>query len=513
MSYSAAGYDIKPGKKEKTKWVVDNPGQKYIAPAFETVIVTPAVEEVPEVSHVEHKWKRWDHKKHELEFMWSADKPRWGDWEDTGETKTVIDQAYVAPQDAVTEEVMTDPGQPYIKKTYKEVVVSPAVPENLTPNTLTVTVDGAVVDSMAFGADVSGSYAFGDKFVAHDWSVSITAWNDDSGKKGMTKTISGTSTPCAVPIVKANPMATIDATCGVAVVTLTNVADTNTIAKDYKAEIYIDGKKVDWAKVASGATWTETYTFDEDSGTHWVVVKMDGYKHHHDVVLAKAQVESDCVAPPVLADAAAIVLLTEATCDADGSLLLGPTAYATFSEITYTGLEYSVTATADSGHTFPNGDTSITLTGTLAAQLTGDDCVAPLVITAVPPAPVFTDKCGTGDDDVMVPADTDEFVYAHTWTDNTVVVTVTATEGHELPEGAADTWKWTFTDEPCSAVVPPVKKPEVKKPVVPIVPAVAPRQLASTGVDSPQFGALAALALLIAGGTAVAIGARRRHQE
>src|SRR5690606_3488018 len=37
-------------------------------------------------------------------------------------------------------------------------------------------------------------------YVMHDWTVTITAWNDVDGSKGWTRTISGTTTPCIPPV-------------------------------------------------------------------------------------------------------------------------------------------------------------------------------------------------------------------------------------------------------------------------------------------------------------------------
>lgn len=73
-------------------------------------------------------------------------------------------------------------------------------PGNATPNTVLVQIDGETVDSASFGESFNRSYALGDKYIAHAWSVTITAWNDPDGSKGWTKTISGISEPCERPV-------------------------------------------------------------------------------------------------------------------------------------------------------------------------------------------------------------------------------------------------------------------------------------------------------------------------
>lgn len=65
-------------------------------------------------------------------------------------------------------------------------------------NTVTVTIDGSVVDSDSdFGASFVKSYTFSDKTVAHTWKVDYTAWDDANGHNGWTGSKSGTTTPCA----------------------------------------------------------------------------------------------------------------------------------------------------------------------------------------------------------------------------------------------------------------------------------------------------------------------------
>lgn len=74
-------------------------------------------------------------------------------------------------------------------------VKTPGTGDNATPNTVTVTIDGTVVEDSAFGSEFRGSYNL-DPSTGHSYVVAITAWNDPTGDRGWTKTFEGTTTAC-----------------------------------------------------------------------------------------------------------------------------------------------------------------------------------------------------------------------------------------------------------------------------------------------------------------------------
>ena len=87
------------------------------------------------------------------------------------------------------------------------------------------------------------------------------------------------------------------------------------------------------------------------------------------------------------ADATASVTVTAATCSAPSILVYDIPVNATFTEGTPDGATgattgvaktpYSVTATADAGHSFADGHLTMVISGELDAQLTGSGCVVP----------------------------------------------------------------------------------------------------------------------------------------
>ena len=79
----------------------------------------------------------------------------------------------------------------------------------------------------------------------------------------------------------------------------------------------------------------------------------------------------------------------------------------------------------------------------------------PVVVT--PQAPVFTDLCGTEDDDYTVPADTDKVMYEVVEDGMTVTVSaVLVDERDSFAEGVDTEWTFTFTDEACGGYYTPV---------------------------------------------------------
>ncbi|MFF2271777.1 hypothetical protein ACFVTX_05870 [Agromyces sp. NPDC058136] len=252
------------------------------APAVtEERIVTPAIEEV---SHTDYEYKttrmrldgwkpvfydvyRWAHKDggHHQIYDWET-------WWSTGNTQKHID---VAAQDAVTE----------------TVEITPAVPANPTPNTVTVEIDGeTVVDGAAFGETFTQGFSL-DKYTEQSYTVTVESF-DGAGEGVFT----GTSPACALGA--ANPAAVIETSCGVADVDIANAAlAADAINATVSVVVYVDGKAVDFFAPAENATPSKQYTFAEDSGDHTIVVRTG--PAHGDLVLDSATVSTDCIENPV----------------------------------------------------------------------------------------------------------------------------------------------------------------------------------------------------------------------
>jgi len=142
-------------------------------------------------------------------------------------------------------------------------------------------------------------------------------------------------------------------------------------------------------------TWSGTQTFTYATHPNWpanigqykvVWTQVGGTNYHW-------QGEVTCGELPK--DASAVVSTTTPTCETGSSLVLGAIVNATWGIPVITGSNYSVTATASAGHLFPNGQNSLTLTGTLAGPNTGgvcDDVSVQLTITYVAECAVDADN-------------------------------------------------------------------------------------------------------------------------
>lgn len=100
----------------------------------------------------------------------------------------------------------------------------------------------------------------------------------------------------------------------------------------------------------------------------------------------------DCTDIPDTLAVAGTVTVTDATCNAAGALVLGSSAFATWSDVSYSGankLHYSVTAIAQGDRLFANGQSTLAFDGVLpdALPATDPDCLDlpthPLVTPAV----------------------------------------------------------------------------------------------------------------------------------
>ncbi|MFB6611017.1 hypothetical protein ACFCVO_11885 [Agromyces sp. NPDC056379] len=260
LDVNLADYSTDPGTPEVT----------------EEVVVTPAV---AEVSHTDYQYEQWKLGKWLIpyatgEFRWAHkdvgeyDIYDWGFYKFTGATQKHID---IEAKPAITE----------------TVVVTPAVPANLTPNTVTVEIDGDVVlDGAAFGESFDQSFAL-DKFTEQPYTVTVTSFDGEGAG-----TWQGTSSACALGA--ANAAAVIAASsCGAVDITVTNpaLAD-DAINATTSAVVYVDGEAQHFLAIAENGTEQRTISFTEDSGDHKVVVRTG--PAHGDVVLASATVPTDC---------------------------------------------------------------------------------------------------------------------------------------------------------------------------------------------------------------------------
>lgn len=169
-------------------------GQPYVAPTFETVVITEAVEAVAEVSHTEYQFEfkkpqpnspRW-----ETKADWNADdNENSHGWHSTGETRTVVDAPAVAGSDAVTEEVMTDAGQPAIERAdavYTTVTDSEAIPAKDAVTCPPVTPEVPTKPEVTVTTDVHESTDCLANFIAFittttttDWKLVENVWEED----------------------------------------------------------------------------------------------------------------------------------------------------------------------------------------------------------------------------------------------------------------------------------------------------------------------------------------------
>ncbi|MEO8094330.1 MAG: hypothetical protein ABI632_05270 [Pseudolysinimonas sp.] len=123
-----------------------------------------------------------------------------------------------------------------------------------------------------------------------------------------------------------------------------------------------------------------TYHYSDYLSNQWTVhwIQYDGHNDHYmgDLTCGTAQPNT----------ATAVLNITAPTCGAPATLSYGATTFAAFTSGAASGTKgatsgsatthYSVTATADSAHTFSDGTKSLVLEGDLAAQLSGPSCVS-----------------------------------------------------------------------------------------------------------------------------------------
>jgi hypothetical protein len=152
--------------------------------------------------------------------------------------------------------------------------------------------------------------------------------------------------------------------------------------------VTIDSKLVE--DVRFGTSYTKAYQFSDSTVAHAYVVKIDAPGTQYDRTFTGTSVPCAPPVAPTTPDASASVSVTPATCDASGTLVLGDVKNATWGVPTaVTGpAQYSVIATATPKHTFADGTTTKTFSGSLEAKLAADvePCAVPVIVVERPAA-------------------------------------------------------------------------------------------------------------------------------
>ncbi|UOE42924.1 hypothetical protein [Agromyces larvae] len=369
---------------------------------YEDVVVTPAV---AEVSHTDYEYQRfllgiiplddfrWTHK-----WAGETDVYDWNVYKYTGKTKKHVE---VKGKAAVVEQRL----------------VADAVPANPTPNTVTVEIDGAVVnDAVAFGESYGDSIplekgtAGTDTYGTHSYRVTVSAYQG-VGVAAVESVVAEGTTSCATGEFAAAGAIDVETTCGAAIVTLTN----DELAADrvngtYSAIVWIDGTPADFLAVFENLDVQTNYSFAEDTGEHTVEVRTG--PAHGDRLLATATVDSDCVENPGGEEPGGEEPGGEEpadpTLDVTGSLIAG-------GAITVTGAgfapetEYQVELHSDPqslGTVTTDADGAFSLAGTIASStpagahrvvvlLDGTEVTGTDVTIAAAAAPAATDTAAT----------------------------------------------------------------------------------------------------------------------
>lgn len=183
----------------------------------------------------------------------------------------------------------------------------------------------------------------------------------------------------AAPADAHTPEAT--ATCS----TLTVALESYSLGSDgsfvNRITVAIDSTLVDESDF--GSSLHEAYSLGDSAVTHEYRVDIDASGTRYDRSFSGNSVPCPKAAVP---DAGAALSIVPATCTANGALVLGETTNASWgAPTTAVGPgPYAVAATADAGHTFPDGTTTATYTGTLAAMLAPDDVACAAVVPERP---------------------------------------------------------------------------------------------------------------------------------
>ena len=258
---NASNYETQPAQGEPTV-TIENPDYIPASPGTPavgtpTIVVenpdyVPATDAVYEEQVTEREYKKW--KIWWWDVQWFPANANPGGWTPTGNVRT--EQVLVTPAQPAQGEPTIEVGNPdYVPATppteaQGEPTITVENPDYVaadeTPNTVTITVDGDQVLAESFGTSYETTIAL-EKYTAHEWSVSITAWNDVDGSKGWTKTITGTTTPCEKPaqpepIVTTGEWVTGDYACGDE--TVTETREVTTTESVWNGSEWIPGEPV-----------------------------------------------------------------------------------------------------------------------------------------------------------------------------------------------------------------------------------------------------------------------------
>lgn len=326
VTVDAVYYDgTKPGSGEPTievenpDYVAGTPGSPAVGYPTLTIANPDYVAPKAAVTKTEYLYKQMVTGKEKWldSLTWN---PGLG-WFYAGESRTTEVSPAVPEQGTPTIEVANPdyvaevPATPAVGEPTKWIDNPDYVAPNDAPNSVVVTVDGEVVLDEVFGSSFHDVVPFANKYVGHEWSVTITAWNDPQGYKGWTKTISGTSTPCDVPVVPAAPNANGEAQCGVYSITLYNQQGEYEQALTASFVVYVDGKFDSTYAVEGGEQQTITGAFAEDSGNHQIIVRTGPAQG--DEFVFSLDVTSDCIAPQPEADVVTEQTVPVIPCDAE----------------------------------------------------------------------------------------------------------------------------------------------------------------------------------------------------
>ncbi|WP_308215086.1 LPXTG cell wall anchor domain-containing protein [Okibacterium sp. HSC-33S16] len=289
----------------------------------------------------------------------------------------------------------------------------------------------------------------------------------------------------------------VDASCEGISVNFENYSTTTEDSNPNLVSVSIDDIEV--AAERFGESFRDTYAFDSTTVGHTYSIIVDAVGTTYDRTFDGTT--DPCPAASVPADAVAEVSVRPPTCDAPARLVLGAVTNATWSTPTAEvgPGTYSVIATADDGHTFANGEKTLTFTSTLAGTLTRvDDGCTPSVVVPPKPAPVVT----------SIPVEEKDCSSTSIATTTTTVSTdwILDTSSNvwtpEAPASTTTTAVRAATPVECPvAVTPPTPSATDSSPVADVLP--------STGTNNAWMFAVAG-GLLLMGGALVAVRRLRR---
>jgi hypothetical protein len=304
------------------------------------------------------------------------------------------------------------------------------------------------------------------------------------------------ATAVAIPAAVSAHTPEAKATCSTLTVELENysVGDNGALVNSVSVEI--DSTVVDEADF--GTSLHETYPLGDTTVAHEYVVEIDASGTQYDRDFSGTSVPCPRAAAP---DASATLTVTPATCDAPGTLVLGDVQNATWgTPVGATGPgRYTVVATADAGHTFPDGTTSQSFDGPLdgALDATAYPCATTPVVPDRPaPARTVSDTtnvdCASMTQTTTTTTTTTDWALdtaTNTWVATAPVVTTANATAAAQPGDCLTT----------TAVTPPTP---IETPSVPSVPtdtsarAVSADTLASTGSDAATVAPVGVVILL-----------------